>query len=88
MGLENSDSELSQIVLYPNPTEGKFKMSMNSVSENTVVELFNSSGKSVHKEKVNDPEMNVDLTSFPDGIYLLIYTEKAGCRMTKKIIKK
>ena len=80
--LSNSEFELSEISVYPNPTNGTLTIDSNSETVDTI-ELFNLLGeKLLHTTNAN----SIDLSHLNDGIYLAHVT--VGDRsMVKKIIK-
>jgi len=66
LGLE--DAEFEDIVLYPNPTDGK--VSIIGLKKETHLTLFTVSGKQVYQKTILPNEI-VDL-SLPSGIYITI----------------
>ena len=88
LGIDDPDPQESQITIYPNPNEGRFKISFSSISENSSIEIYDTNGKSVYLEKVKDLENEVDLTPFPQGLYILVYSENTERKITRKIITK
>jgi hypothetical protein len=79
--------------VYPDPSTGRFNISMNAQEDNDIVlQVFNALGQLVtaNKEHVNvgDNTFTLDLTSFNDGIYtLLIRDPRSGKVYTSKIVK-
>ena len=66
---------LSNITVYPNPTNGKFVVSLDAVTgKNAVINVVNMNGQVVVSEKFtatgNDAK-EIDLASFANGIYLV-----------------
>jgi flagellar hook assembly protein FlgD len=65
--LENED-----IILYPNPSTGLFKIDFKNRESNCLLQVFNEAGVLVHNEQIRDlypGERSFDLTSLPSGIY-------------------
>ncbi len=56
--------------IYPNPTNGIFKINMPSSIENARFEIFNITGSKVQEGVIATQGM-VDITSFANGIYML-----------------
>lgn len=78
VGLEDQGFAHS-IMLYPNPTKGKFTVIANlEPEEYALIEVFNSSGKLIYAENRNpdhrELRFNLDLSSEPQGIYFVKVT--------------
>ena len=67
--------------IYPNPVTNAFKI--QNEEKNISFELYNTTGCLLGSYIKNDDVLNVDMSNFPNGIYL-IRSEK----VTKKIIKR
>lgn len=70
--------------IYPNPTSGQLSIMLNATkSNNAIVEIFNSKGKTVLLKSLgNSSNVSIDLTGNPKGIYLtkLMLDEKVFVR--------
>ena len=70
----SSLDEYIEWTLYPNPTTGKFTIEIeNGEIGNEVLSIYDISGKSIYTTLVNNTRMEVDLSKFDQGIYLLNY---------------
>jgi hypothetical protein len=70
---EQKDSENS-VIVSPNPSDGHFQISVNSGNQETIegITVFNSMGEMVYESII--PTSNpiaIDLSSRPDGVYLV-----------------
>lgn len=65
--------------IYPNPTSGVFHINLN---KSTKVSLYDQSGKLVQSEEAVKGENKIDITRFPNGIYL-ITTESGSYKIFK-----
>jgi len=68
-----SSSEImlkQDISVYPNPSNGLFNVKIEN-SENSVIEVVNSLGKTILIQNVNSNISNIDLTSQPNGVYFV-----------------
>ncbi|WP_107039139.1 T9SS type A sorting domain-containing protein [Brumimicrobium mesophilum] len=84
-GILSTDKfKLENINLYPNPAQNRINITNDSNFE--TVEFFNISGKLLKTEKLIDGENKIDL-SFPNGLYLLKFTNKENS-LTKKLMIK
>lgn len=82
LGVEKMD--LSQIKLYPNPSEGNFTLTgLNNVER---IEVVNSLGQVVKTIKGNElTTININLTN-KAGVYFVTITDKTGATATQKVI--
>lgn len=74
------DSFEQSVQIYPNPTTGM--VYINGVDDATIT-VFDISGKMISNNQTIDGDI-IDLSSLPNGIYL-INVQKDGSTMTKKI---
>ena len=77
------------IRIYPNPTKGQLKVNIpiQEGQETPVLKIYSSSGQLIHSEKATSETTTLDISSHPNGLYLLhviIGKEES----TWKIIKK
>lgn len=72
--------EAGNIVLYPNPNNGMFRIRMgNDVDEDIIVKIFNLNGQPVYNRELTSREIEnetIDVQQLSRGVYLLqIYTK-------------
>lgn len=79
----------STVNIYPNPTEGYFKVEITNFDRNASASLaiYNAQGVVLLKQNVNSPVTDLDIYSRPSGLYILQITLD-GESSTWKIIKK
>ncbi len=80
--LSVSDLELSNLVVYPNPTEGT--LHFKGLSAATTISIFNSLGKLVKTQEIQLHEP-LDISDIENGIYLIRFNDTD---MKMKFIKK
>lgn len=76
------------IKIYPNPTKGLITVDITSLPDNVPASLsiYDIEGKCLEYIDVQIPSNHLDLSSFPNGIYVLRVT--AGTKKTEwKIVK-
>ncbi len=73
--------------VYPNPTSGNFVISLNTISPNTKVEVFNSIGELIYTESLTKKDTSVDIKNLANGVYTLKITENNVLINHTKIIK-
>lgn len=80
----------SELTIFPNPSKGKFNLTMNLFDNSTIVpvKVYNMIGKIIFNSNFqidSSSNFQIDLSSQPDGIYFL-QTESGGKHLTKKIV--
>lgn len=76
-----------KIVVYPNPTDGKIKIVGLNISEEPLIQVFDTSGKKIFNILATSTHKEIDITGFAPGIYHLIISNE-NSRIDYKIIKK
>lgn len=77
----------SNIKIYPNPTNGRFRLELMSDHSNIgVVSIYDSLGKKVYSEQFFNNILDLSLGDYPCGVYL-ISVQTATDIWTQKIIK-
>ncbi len=80
------NSFASTIVLYPNPSHGKFTVNLNSLSEeNMELTIFDVLGKIVYNTSLNSQTSTLDLSFLHAGIYEAVFKNEKTL-VTKKIV--
>ena len=87
-----SDSLRPDIIVYPNPTNGKFKIALkgieNKLTSNVLVEIENEYGQLVYSKRVENTSRIIDVTmdrKVAAGIYM-VHCIINGESVTKKIV--
>jgi hypothetical protein len=84
-GIDNEIISISDINLYPNPSNGRFKLVISTEeSEEYDVEIINIQGKVIFESKIIN-EKDIDMTEFAKGIYYVRVSVKDNV-VTKKIL--
>lgn len=66
------DDEVSNSFrVYPNPSNGKFVIDLNTISGATFLEVFAISGQRILSKQVTNSDQVIDLTGFAEGVYQL-----------------
>ena len=76
----------TNIIVYPNPSNGLFNLKMNIECEYFIT-VYNPSGKIVISRKSNNPNEILDLDCYSDGLYILRITD-TGQSFAQKLYKK
>ncbi len=84
--LSTKDNELSNVIIYPNPTSNEMKVDLGNMDlEVTTIELLDISGKS--SKIALDKNNLIHLENYKSGIYFVRIQFKNGQTLLKKIIK-
>jgi hypothetical protein len=87
--LSTPESQISQLQLFPNPTENilNLKLSNQPIQEIVVVDL---QGRVIFQEHTNGASSNsqIDVSGFINGIYIVQVTSDHGIVSSSKFIKK
>ena len=83
------ESGLMNINVYPNPSNGQFTIQWSVVSGQWSVEIYNVLGEKVYSQSnIQNSASNINLTSQPNGIYLIRTLDKDGNLVgQKKVVK-
>lgn len=91
---ESENEELESIIMdrnsfltiYPNPNNGLFNIqSSNNIRSYSIRNIF---GNEIVLKKTNNQQLNIDISRFSTGIYLLELQMENGEIINKKILKK
>ncbi|MBN8694884.1 MAG: T9SS type A sorting domain-containing protein [Bacteroidetes bacterium] len=66
-----SNTVVSGLSVFPNPTINVVNVQFSSDQKNTVVELYSVEGKLLEKHAVNSRSLELDLSAYPAGSYFL-----------------
>lgn len=72
--------------LYPNPTTGKFFVTLSKNMTNASVSVIDNSGKTLTTFKASGYKIDFDLSPYSSGMYY-VRIEEEGSVITKKVIK-
>lgn len=82
---DNTESIISKIAVYPNPSTGQFNFE-NLSNKEVQISIYFINGELIQKSKSNATNIVLDLTNKPDGIYLL-HIKEGNNNYTQKLIK-
>ncbi|MFO0357452.1 MAG: T9SS type A sorting domain-containing protein [Sphingobacteriaceae bacterium] len=73
------------VLIYPNPSNGIFKLEMNSKIDNGEVNIYNSIGQLILSEKIKENQ-EIDLSKFSKGYYFCVIRSQGKQIHSEKII--
>ena len=84
----NENNFAASINVYPNPSNGKIAVQLNSLSQRNIdLKIFDILGKMVYKTSLVEKNSVLDLSFLGTGIYNLVF-KSAKDSLTKKLILK
>jgi hypothetical protein len=88
--VDNTDLN-STLSVYPNPTNGKFTVSVtNPEAADMTIELVNISGQVVYRNQVSATysyNEEIDVTTFAKGVYYLKVNDGKGVKIEKVVVQ-
>lgn len=84
--VENQKTE-TQMILYPNPTNGIVNISMVGTKENMTVEVYDYMGTLLDRMNTKNQTFTIDLTQMPAGVYMIKSLDTDGNIITQTVIK-
>ncbi len=81
--VKEEEEKQAKLTAYPNPATSV--ITIESASNGTI-QLYSIEGKIVWDEQKNSPKHKIDVSGFPKGIYLIVFSNEA-MRMQRKIVK-
>ena len=74
------------IHVYPNPSKGAFKLSVDESFINSDVKLISASGETVYQGKIQSMNTNYNFDKLPNGVYHLIITNSSQVETSLKLV--
>lgn len=86
--LSAEEIDWSQVLIYPNPSSGRFEIANNSGKPIESVSVFDMSGRIVESQSVAESwTIQMDLSDEPSGMYFIGLRSGSGNRYFKVIVK-
>ncbi len=85
---ENQGDEVLDFIVFPNPSNGVYTISLrNEQLLGSILHIIDGSGIVVFSKKLDNVEVNIDITQFANGVYYF-YVQSYVNSKTKQVIKK
>lgn len=76
--------QASNVVIYPNPSEGIFTVSGTGIRQ---IELFDLTGKFIFKKEESGPSITIDLSAYKKGLYFVKIVTNSETSIKKLVIE-
>lgn len=86
-GIDEFNPGDANLTIYPNPNTGLFTLQLNSISDFTRIEIYNSTGELVLKQRPVDLMTSINFENRAQGIYLVVIRENTKPTITSTLIK-
>jgi photosystem II stability/assembly factor-like uncharacterized protein len=72
-GIDKFDniSTSKPLLIYPNPSNNKITISSSRLTSNTLLSIFNVSGKKVIERQLTGGQTQIDISTLPQGVYFV-----------------
>lgn len=73
--------------VFPNPSDGVFKLNYDHIGENASVEVYNITGTKVYENKLGTSGLlDINLSAMPKGLYVLKLMSAGVTKNTYKLV--
>jgi len=81
-----SSSEIDNLTVAPNPTNGLFRISASGSMAGGIIELLSQAGSVIRIVNVDSFDATIDISDLPDGIYILRFKTSKQI-LQQKVVK-
>jgi uncharacterized repeat protein (TIGR01451 family) len=86
VGISPTENHPVLFKIYPNPAGMKFNIESSNLNMESV-HMFDVFGKKVFEQNLCKQKIEVDMSSYPDGIYFIVIRDEKNNLVKRKIIK-
>ncbi len=84
----NTNNFIDSFITYPNPTNGIFRIQSDLRQSLGAFEIYNLMGMKLRRQEITTMEEPIDISSFLDGMYMIIFFDSNNKAVNKtKLIK-
>ena len=89
LGTEQFQDPIEKLVLSPNPASDFVNLNFNNITGDASIELYDVMGRVIKTYSVAEVSgaINVDVSTFASGIYLVILKENGMVSLQRKLVK-
>lgn len=77
---------VGRILIFPNPASDQLTISSTNTAANTFIEILDATGKLLDQIPFQDNSMDLNCSSYAEGIYLVRIISEGECIATEKLI--
>jgi len=85
VGVNNKFNTSNSFIVYPNPSNGKFKVILKDENQQISAEVISSKGDKILNTLINKSNSSLDLSLFDKGIYYLKLKTSNGIEVVKLV---
>lgn len=85
-GIGNAGN-IAGATVYPNPSSGLFNISLGTVSEHMLIEVYGTTGQVVYRKQLKEAIDTIDLGDLSKGIYTIRLTDGGSILYTTRVVK-
>ncbi len=82
LGVNQATANETKISVFPNPNKGVFTVALPGNTSTATVTVFDMNGKTVAVKTTTEASLNVDLSGYPTGLYLVNVNDNFGQLIT------
>jgi hypothetical protein len=86
VGIAENSGQISEIKVYPNPNSGEFTVYVSSLTDNSLVQIYNGLGQLLVSEKLNETSVHLNLRTLPKGLYIVKLKENDKAVRTTRVV--
>jgi len=80
------NSSKTDVNIFPNPSHGHFTIQIPASDQNCFFKITNQTGQLIfYSDKIKENQYSLDLTSYPKGIYYLIFSNNKNIKTFKLV---
>jgi hypothetical protein len=82
------NQEKQSVLIAPNPTKSETTVEYKGLTNNSIIELFDLSGRLLEEHSITDPTGTIILTTsnYPSGIYIVVMKSNGTLVSQQKLI--
>ncbi len=87
-GIAQLAAKNNNLLIYPNPSSGQFKVNLNDNQADYTVEVYNVLGEKIYQSVLSNSQDVIDLSIQPTGMYFIYLKSNEGVEVAKVLVTK
>ncbi len=88
MGINQLSAGNNQLLIYPNPSPGKFILKLQNNQNGYTMEICNVMGEKIYQSVLSNAQNTIDFTTQPAGMYFIYFKSDEGIEIGKVLVTK